>query len=55
MSWEAASSRLEQAKAQIAERGTEDERKRREEEEKLNFSQPTAEVYPDSDADLEEE
>lgn len=53
VSWEAASSRLEQAKAVIAEREREEERKRREEEErsKLSDATPTPEIYSDSDAD----
>lgn len=51
VSWEAASSRLEQAKVLIAKMEKEDERKRREEEEILTNTQATPEIYPDSDAD----
>ncbi|XP_004508271.1 superoxide dismutase [Fe], chloroplastic [Cicer arietinum] len=53
VSWEAVSSRLEQAKAVIAEREREEERKRREEEEKSTTSEatPTPEIFADSDTD----
>ncbi|XP_061341435.1 superoxide dismutase [Fe], chloroplastic-like [Gastrolobium bilobum] len=51
VSWEAVSSRLEQAKALVAEREREDERKRIEEE-KWTSSQATPEIYPDGDAEL---
>ncbi|TKY44458.1 Superoxide dismutase of Fe 2 [Spatholobus suberectus] len=50
VSWDAVSSRLEQAKALIVERERENERKRR--EEKLTSSEATAEIYSDNNADL---
>lgn len=55
VSWEAVSFRLEQAKAQVAEREREDERKRREEEEETLTPREatTEEIYPDSDADAD--
>ncbi|XP_054822028.1 superoxide dismutase [Fe], chloroplastic-like [Prosopis cineraria] len=55
VSWEAVSLRLEQAKAQVAEREREDERKRREEEEETLTPREatTEEIYPDSDADAD--
>ncbi|XP_028791175.1 superoxide dismutase [Fe], chloroplastic [Neltuma alba] len=55
VSWDAVSFRLEQAKAQVAEREREDERKRREEEEETLTpgEATTEEIYPDSDADAD--
>ncbi|XP_028804279.1 superoxide dismutase [Fe], chloroplastic isoform X1 [Neltuma alba] len=55
VSWDAVSFRLEQAKAQVAEREREDERKRREEEEETLTPREatTEEIYPDSDADAD--
>ncbi|XP_020229178.1 superoxide dismutase [Fe], chloroplastic isoform X2 [Cajanus cajan] len=54
VSWEAVSSRFEQAKALILEREEKD-KKIREEEEKLKSGEATAEIYSDSDADLDAE
>lgn len=53
VSWEAVSSRLEKAKAVIAEREKEEERKRREEEEKSTTgeAEPAPEIFADSDTD----
>lgn len=53
VSWEAVSSRLEKAKAVIAEREKEEERKRREEEEKPRTGEdtPAPEIFADSDTD----
>lgn len=53
VSWEAVSSRLEKAKAIIAEREREEEEKRREEEEKstTDEAEPTPEIFADSDTD----
>ncbi|KAK2400395.1 Fe superoxide dismutase [Trifolium repens] len=54
VSWEAVSSRLEKAKAVIAEREREEERKRREKEEKSTTGQeatPTPEILADIDTD----
>lgn len=55
VSWEAVNSRFEQAKAVVAQMEREDERKRREEEEKFTTSEAPAEIYPDSDVDLDSE
>ncbi|KAK7344767.1 hypothetical protein VNO77_14799 [Canavalia gladiata] len=55
VSWDAVSSRLEQAKALIVERETQNERKKREKEEKSTSSEAAAELYSDSDADLDVE
>jgi len=55
VSWDAVSSRLEQAKALIKEREREAERKRREEEEKRTSSEAIPEIYSDGDADLDAE
>ncbi|XP_027365411.1 superoxide dismutase [Fe], chloroplastic isoform X2 [Abrus precatorius] len=54
VSWEAVSSRFEQAKALIAERERENERKRREEE-KPTTNGAAAEIYSESDSDLDVE
>ncbi|KAL2600130.1 hypothetical protein AAZX31_10G111300 [Glycine max] len=54
VSWDAVSSRLEQAKALIEEREREAERKRRDEE-KPTSSEATPEIFSDSDADLDVE
>ncbi|KAL2326658.1 hypothetical protein Fmac_025716 [Flemingia macrophylla] len=54
VSWEAVSSRFEQTKALILQREVENERKR-EEEEKLKSGEATAEIYSDSDVDLDAE
>jgi len=53
VSWEAVSSRLEKAKAVIAEREKEEERKRREEEEKSTTGEatPAPEILADGDTD----
>jgi Fe-Mn family superoxide dismutase len=54
VSWEAVSSRLEKAKAVIAEREREEERKRREKKEKSTTGQeatPTPEILADIDTD----
>lgn len=53
VSWEAVSSRLEQAKAVIAEREREEERIRKEEEERSASGQATTtpEIFTDSDSD----
>ncbi|XP_058724395.1 superoxide dismutase [Fe], chloroplastic [Vicia villosa] len=53
VSWEAVSSRLEKAKAIIAEREREEEKKRKEEEEKSTTgkARPTPEIFADTDTD----
>ncbi|KAK7355318.1 hypothetical protein VNO80_14572 [Phaseolus coccineus] len=51
VSWDAVSSRLEQAKARIVEREKEAQRNEREEQ-KPRSSEATPEIYSDSDADL---
>lgn len=53
VSWEAVSSRLEKAKAVIADREKEEERKRREEEEKSRTGEgtPAPEIFADSETD----
>jgi len=51
VSWDAVSSRLEQAKARIVEREKEAERNKREEQ-KPRSSEAAPEIYSDSDADL---
>lgn len=50
VSWEAVSSRLEMAKAQVAERETEEERKRAEEEEQMPYSE-AVQMYLESHGD----
>jgi len=51
VSWDAVSSRLEQAKARIVEREKEAERNESEEQ-KPRSSEATPEIYSDSDAEL---
>ncbi|XP_057433388.1 superoxide dismutase [Fe], chloroplastic [Lotus japonicus] len=51
VSWEAVSSRLEQAKAIVAEKEREDERRRTEEEEKSTIRETPHEIFPDNDSD----